>query len=234
MKNSYKIIISLLLNVLFLTGCTKPTPGPDKVFAGEAQGAILGAGAGAVTGFQVGAGTGPGAVVGAGVGAVAGAVQGYMEDSAEEQALKIAKQLKTERRQAVVHEILNDNYKRRLEIHPSRDIYPADLFFVGDESKLCPTGASVVKELAKLNKYRLPWSRLVVASYVKSSDQNSEFSRLLAEKRAKAIGDTLVRNGIEPRRIEARAVVVDAPILIDPLDHPARYSQAIELIPLDR
>lgn len=227
------ILIVLILTIFFV-GCTKPTPGPDKVFAGEAQGAIVGAGAGAVTGFQVGAATGPAAVVGAGLGAVAGAVQGYMEDNAEEQALKIARATKKERQQAVVHEIMNDNLKRRLEIHPSRDIYPADLFFNGDESKLCRTGIPLVGEIAKLNKNRVPWSRLVVAAYVKSSDENSEFSRNLAEKRAKEIGDYFVRSGIEPRRIEARAVVVDGPVLIDPLDRPERYSQAIEFIPLDR
>jgi hypothetical protein len=29
-------------------------------------------------------------------------------------------------------------------------------------------------------------------------------------------------------------VVVDAPVVVDPLDHPDRYSQAIELLVKDR
>jgi len=39
---------------------------------------------------------------------------------------------------------------------------------------------------------------------------------------------------VEPRRLETRAVVVDAPVLIDPNDNPTRYNQAIEIIPVDK
>ena len=213
---------------------TPPIPGPDKQGGGMLSGMVTGAGAGAVTGFQLSAATGPGAAVGAGFGAVAGSIQGAVQDSIEEENIRLAREISKERTIARVHQIVQDHYKRRIQLHPSRDIFPADLFFNGDESTLRPQAIALVKEIASLNKNRMSWSRLVIAAYVKSNDEDAEFPKTLAEKRAREIGDYFVRNGIEPRRIEARAVVIPAPLVIDPLDHPARYNQAIELIPLDR
>lgn len=215
-------------------GCAGPYHGPDKQFAGTLQGAATGAGAGAVTGAQLAAGTGPGALIGAGFGAVAGAIQGIGKDDVEEDVLLLSKDIRRERSRAVAQEILSEHYQRRVELHPTRDIYPADLFFYGDEVKLRPSAVPIVREMARLNKERLAWSRLVVAAYAKASDDDSEFARHLAERRSRELCDQFVRAGIEPRRLETRAVVMNIPILIDPYDRPDRYSQAIELIPLDR
>lgn len=229
---NYKTLIAL--SSLMLVSCVGPVHGPDKQFEGELQGAVTGAGAGAVTGFQVGAGTGPGALVGAGVGAVAGGIQGFGKDQLEEDLLALSANTREEREIAVAHEILQDHYKRRMELHPTRDIYPADLFFLGDEVRLCPSGKLLVKEIAKMNKMRAPWSRLVVAVYTKATDEESEFAQHLVERRSREISDLLVQGGLEPRRIETRGVIMTEPILIDPNDNPARYNQAVELIPLDR
>ncbi|RMG39755.1 MAG: hypothetical protein D6719_12560 [Candidatus Dadabacteria bacterium] len=224
----------ILFLVTLLVGCTGPVPGPDKQGGGLVSGAVTGAGAGAVTGFQLGVGTGAGALAGAGVGAVAGSIQGLAKDLTEEDLLALSARTAEERRRAIVHEILNDHYRRRAELHPTRDIYPADLFFYGDEVKLRPGADLLINEIARLNKTRMPWSRLVVASYVKASDQNSVYAEYLAEKRARAICDELTRAGIEPRRLEARGVIVKQPVLIDPHSRPGRYNQAIEIIPVDK
>ena len=239
--------LTALVVVVFCAACAGPTPGPDKQFSGGLQGAVVGAGTGAVTGFQVGAGTGPGAAVGAGIGAVAGGIQGFAKDSVEEQMLAMARATQSERERAVVHEILSDQWRRRTELHPTREIYPADLFFYGDETKLRPASVPLVLEIARLSKTRLPWSRLVIASYVKSTpaakkeDQGVEgdtkeqtYARHLSLRRAEELGNYFVRAGIEPRRVETRAVIVGNPILVDPNDSPGRYNQAIEIIPLDR
>ena len=220
--------------VLFVSGCAPATPGPDKQFAGSLEGAALGAGSGAITGFHVSAASGPGAAIGAGFGAVVGGLQGLIADQEEEAMLALAAESRGERQRAQVHEILNEHYQRRLELHPSRDIYPADLFFDGDETDLKPGADALVAEMARLNKRRLSWSRLVVASYAKANTPDSEFARHLTERRSRAIGDQLVRSGIEPRRVVTRAVIIDEPVLIDPNDKSSRYNQAIEIIPLDR
>lgn len=224
----------LLAAAVACVGCAPATPGPDKQFAGTLEGAALGAGSGAVTGFHVSAAAGPGAAIGAGFGAVVGGIQGLMADQEEAAMLALAAQSRGERERARVHEILNEHFQRRLELHPTRDIYPADLFFDGDGASLRPGAEALLDEIARLSKRRLPWSRLAIASYAKSSSKDSEFARHLNERRSQAIGDRLVRAGIEPRRVVTRAVVLDQPILIDPHDKISRYNQAIEIIPLDR
>ena len=229
-----RVLLTILLISVFLLSCAEPVPGPDKQGGGMLEGAALGAGAGAITGFQVGAGTGPGAVVGAGVGAVAGSIRGLVKDQEEEDLLALSAATRQERERAIVHEVLRDHYKRRIELHPTRDIYPADLFFDGDDVKLRPSALPILREIAVGTRHRLPWSRIVIASYVKAMNDKSEYAQHLAEKRSRAIFDQFVRIGLEPRRLEARAVIVSAPLLIDPDDNPGRYNQAIELIPLDR
>lgn len=219
---------------LLLSSCAPVLPGPDKQFQGTVLGAASGAGAGAITGFQVASATGPGAAIGAGFGAVMGGVRGAIADSEEDQIVELAHRTAQERARANVHEILAEQMKRRIELHPTREIYPADLFFDGDSVRLRPGGSALVRELARLNERRLPWSRLAVKVYVKAVDPESSYASHLAERRAQALSDLLVKSGLEPRRVVPQAVVVDAPVLVDPLDDPGRYSQAVELVPLDR
>ena len=142
-RSSLGILVCLSL-LLSIGGCAAHSsssseaivPGPDKQAFGTLQGAATGAGAGAVTGFQIGAPTGAGALVGAGFGAVAGGIQGIMQDQSEEQLLALSTQTRRERERAMVHEVLREQYARRLELHPTRDLFPADLFFSGDDVSL--------------------------------------------------------------------------------------------------
>lgn len=220
--------------IFVVSACsTEPVPGPDKQYGEGMMGAVSGAGAGAVTGFQLSSATGPGAAVGAGLGAIAGGISGALKDAEEEDLLATAAHLKHEREIAVAHELLQDHYRRRMELHPSRDIFPAEYFFDSDGVTLKCSAKPLVRELVALNKRRFPWSRLVIATYVKANDPKSEYAQHLAERRARELGDQFVKAGIEPRRIETRAVVMSEPLVLDPLDIPDRYSQAVELIPVD-
>lgn len=232
-RNSTRQIARILGAALILSACT-PAPGPDKQGGGTLAGAAVGAGAGAVTGFQVAAGSGPGALVGAGLGAIAGGVQGAISDEIETEDVAVARSIAREREQAYAQMVLAQHYERRRDLFPTRDIFPADVFFDGDGVAVRPGAAEVVRQLAQMNRDRLSWSRLVVAAYVKSKDPESTYARHLAEERAKAIANLLVRDGIEARRVMARAVIISEPLVIDPDDDIQRYNQAIELIPLDR
>ncbi len=228
-------VFGALVCGLALGACSsRPVAGPDKMFTGEAVGALEGAGAGAVTGAQLSAGAGPGAAVGAGLGAVVGALHGIATDQSEEARLRTEARFKDERARALAQEVLAEQYKRRMELHPARDIFPADLFFKGDSATMCPSGVNLVRELARMNEMRIPYSRLVVAVYAKSLAPQSSYAQHLTEKRSREFVNQLVRAGVQPRRLETRAVVMNAPVLIDPLDDPTRYNQAIEIIPIDR
>lgn len=224
--------------LLFASACTpfegKPTPGPDKQGSGMLTGAALGAGSGAVTGAQLSAGAGPGAFVGAGFGAVYGALQGIGVDLLEEDQLRRKDEEQCLRERAWVQEVLTEHYARRLALHPSRDIFPADLFFDSDSSKLKKQSRLLVREIARYARKRLPSSRLLVVAYVTSPDESSTYAESLSSGRAEEIALQFVQAGIEPRRMVARGVTLTEPLLIDPDDSPGRYRQAVEIVTMDR
>jgi len=234
-KFNSKILLAFLI---CLAGCSYKK-GSDKQGGGTLQGAATGAVSGGITGAQFSSAAGPGIWIGAGLGAVAGAAQGMMADEIEEEQRELGKKIYVEAEISKAQVMLTEHYKRRLEIHPTRDIYPADYFFRSDERELNKVSEALVLELARLNKDRLPWSRLRIINYVKSNDVNLEnyteaYATQLALDRSKAIMNEFIKNGIDPRRIEARAMVVDMPLILDPNDDPARYNQAVEIIPIDR
>jgi len=234
MKDAARVIVAAIATVTI--GCsTRPVEGPDKMFSSTAVGAMEGAGVGAVTGIQATAASGPGVAIGAGFGAALGAIHGVVKDQLEENEMENARRIKVERRRSYAQEALVQHYKRRMAIHPTRDIYPADLFFEGDSAKMCPSGVGIVREIARLNDSRLPYSRLVIAAYAKSvGGEESTYIQHLTDRRSREFVNQLVKAGVEPRRLETRSVIVDAPLLIDPNDDPTRYNQAIEIIPIDR
>lgn len=227
-------ILAYIVLVLLMYGCSAPMRGPDKQGIGVSEGSIMGATTGALYGAQVLSVTGQGALVGAGIGAAAGAIQGMAFDSSEEARLRLSKDIAKELKRAKAQQILGKQYERRLEMHPTREIYPADIFFEGDGVDLTPVAKAIIEELARLHKDRMAWSRLEVRSYVKARDKESSYSKFLGLERAKAIANYLVNRGIEPRRISAKAVLIEDPILLDPFDNLYRYNQAVELIFLDR
>lgn len=229
-------IVAAVVCALAGGGChTKPVEGPDKMFAGTGLGALEGAGAGAITGAQFTAATGPGAAIGAGFGAVMGGIHGAMRDELEDTQMRIGRRTEAEKRRIVAQETLATHYQRRMEMHPGRDIYPADIFFRGDSAKMCPSGVGVVREMAALNRFRLPYSRLVVVAYAKSTGvEDTTYVQHLTDRRSREFVNQLVKAGVEPRRLETRSVIVDGPVLLDPKDDPTRYNQAIEIIPIDR
>lgn len=223
--------------LLTMTACSpftgEPRPGPDKQFTGTFYGALAGAGAGAVTGFETTAAAGPGAWIGAGFGGVFGMLSGLGVDLLEEDELRRADEQQYLREVAWVHEILSEHYARRMELHPNRDIYPADWFFESDSSSLKPEAELLVREIAHFTRRRMPWSRIMVAAYVTSRDSESSYATYVTQRRAEAIATGFVRAGMEARRVRARGITLQEPLLLDPDDYPGRYRQAIEIIPLD-
>ena len=215
-------------------GCTKPVPGPDKQFVGTVEGASTAAGSGAITGFQLGAGTGPGALVGAGIGALVGGIKGATVDSIEEDRIRLTRDIEEEKRKIKAKEVLKEHYDARIEVYPSRDIYPADYFFYKDNADVNASAKYILEEIIKINASQSPWSRFLVASYVRTNDTESVFAKKLAEDRAKKLSNILVKLGLDPRRIVSRGVVMSNPLVLDPQDDPERYNQAIEFKSMDK
>lgn len=210
-----------------------PKPGPDKQSIGTWYGAALGATGGAATGANLGVGTGPGALAGAGFGAIFGMLHGLGVDNLEEEQISRQEEAVRLKELSWAHEVLASQYQRRLELHPSREIYPADLFFADDEVSLRDGADTLLGVLARLTRERKPWAKIVIASYVKGHEEYEDFAVKMARKRADEIATEFVRSGVEPRRIGTKASALRDPILVDPADSPGRYNQAIEIILLD-
>jgi outer membrane protein OmpA-like peptidoglycan-associated protein len=227
-------LISVMVVGLLLAGCMAPRIGPDKEGGGRLVGALTGAGAGAVTGFQLGVGTGPGAAVGAGFGALAGGMRGAVQDAQEEEELRLAQAVKLAEKRSMAQHVIAEFYSKRLQWHPGRDLYPADVFFNEDKIALSARGKAVIDEFGIMNKERFPWSRFGVVVYVKSKEKKSGYAKYIAEHRALEITNRLIRSGIEPRRVESHGMIVSEEVFRDPDEIGQRYAQAVEFIPLDK
>ena len=230
-------VVAALMIGSALGGCAsranRPADPPDNQGVGTLYGAAAGAGSGAVYGAQVGAGSGPGALVGAGLGGVFGAVSGAGLDIIEEDQLAKKEDLDEARETAWAQQVLQQHYARRLELQANRDIFPAEMFFEGDSLTLRPGACVLLKEMARLTKSRMPWSRIKVSAYVTASDLDSSWAVTVTQRRAEEIAMQFVRYGIEPRRLVIEGVPVKEPVLVDPEDSPGRYRQAIEIAAMD-
>ena len=238
----YRANFTRLLGVAFLlnslTACTPfwqhPVSGPDKEIQGTLLGAGLGAGAGAAAAHTLTNAAGPeGAMIGMGFGAFYGWLTGLSHDLIEENQLYRTDQKKVLQDVAWAQDLLTQHYQRRLELHPSRDIFPADWFFDGDSSELRPEAEVLVNQIAHMTRKRMPWSRIVIASYSTSSSPDSQYSTFINKRRASSIARGFITSGVEPRRVFTKSITMPNPVLLDPYDDPFRYRQAIEIIPLD-
>ena len=218
-------------------GCTpfsaQPVPGPDKQASGILFGTGAGAGAGIVTAVQLGVATGPGAWIGAGMGGLFGMFSGLGVDMVEEDQITQMEETKRLEEKNWAQARLAEHYMKRLDLHPNRDIFPADWFFLPDSAEFHPGGEILVQMLAEMTQQRMPWSRIVITAYNTSNDPKSAYAAYITRKRAEAIAFNLIHCGLEPRRILTDAKVTNQPLVVDPNDNSGRYRQAIELVPLD-
>ena len=226
-----RVSLVLLVSGVLLSCSSKAISGPDKQGGGTWSAAAIGAGSGAVLGAQYGAGGG--AVLGAGFGAIIGMLQGVGIDLLEEERLLLDREETQLRNLSLTQEVLAEHYARRLELHPGRDIFPADLFFESDEVVIKKEAKPLVREIAALWRRRMPWSRILIAAYTTSENPKSKYGVFLSKRRAEAIVREFVRAGVQPRRLLARGEILREPVLIDSKDHPNRYYSAVEIVLLD-
>lgn len=227
----------LLLSSFFLSSCsssTKPVPGPDKQGLGLLAGGLLGAGSGMITGAQLAAPSGPGAVIGAAFGAVWGSLHGLGIDLLEEEELRLLQEVDRLHQEIWVQNVLISYYDKKKEIHPDRDIFPADEFFIGDSVNVSYEGRILARAIAQ--RYLTignPASRLMITSYQTSRTKGSTYHTYLGKRRVQSIAREFVLAGLEPRRFMLKSVQLGEPLVDDPYDYSLRYSQAVEFSVLD-
>lgn len=166
-----KILVSTL-SILLVAACT--TPG-KRTAIGAGAGAAVGAGAGALISHATGGKAGTGALIGGLTGLAAGGALGNYYD-------KQAKELA-----AIADVVKGDN---GLQVFLKNDI----LFDVGSAT-LSSQSMSTLNDLNRVLK-KYPKNRIVVQGYTDSTGSD-EYNQTLSERRAQAVYNYLISNGLK-------------------------------------
>jgi outer membrane protein OmpA-like peptidoglycan-associated protein len=180
----------LALGLALLAGCTTHADGTQSVNK-TAVGAGIGAVAGGVLGNRLDKDKrGRGTIIGAVAGAAAGAGLGYMMDRQE---AELREQLASERAQHAVEieRVSDDLLKLTLANEVSFDVNSATV-----KPAFRPSLAQVAEVLQRSD------TQVTVVGHTESTGAES-YNPQLSERRARAVGDQLVRAGVASPRLSA-------------------------------
>ncbi|WP_317705469.1 OmpA family protein [Methylomarinovum caldicuralii] len=188
----------LIPGLMLLAGCTtNPYTGEPQVsktvigtLGGAAAGAALGAAGGAIAGKP-----GTGAAIGAGVGALAGmGVGAYMD-----------------RQEAILRQKLaGTGVRLAREGNNLRLIMPGNITFATNSSEIAPQFYSTLNAIALvLREY--PETLIEITGHTDSTG-SEEYNLQLSQRRAQAVAQYLIAQGVAPNRIIARGMGESMPI----------------------
>lgn len=181
------------------------------------KGAVYGTGAGAAAGAAVGSilGGGEGAWKGAAVGAAIGGLSGgavgyYMDRQKKEMEAVLERQDRVER-----------------EGDTLRVSLPSDVLFDSGSAKLQPGAADKLHRVSDVLE-RYPRTHVEVVGHTDSRGSDSS-NQDLSERRADAVRDTLVRDGVASARISARGVGETRPVATNDTTAGRAMNRRVEL-----
>jgi len=172
-----RLILSVGLAVVFAAGCANA----PKWQQGAAVGGGVGAGAGAIIGHQSGH-TAEGALIGGAVGALTGAFVGAQLDKQQAELSKVAD----------VERPTEDSLVVTLR---------EKVLFDTNEYTLKPGAEDNLAQIADI-LIRYPNTYIRVEGHTDSSGTET-YNQWLSEKRAQAVADFLISQGVDPMRIQS-------------------------------
>lgn len=187
-----------------LAGCAT---GENKNAVNSAGiGAGIGALAGAVIGHQTGK-RNEGALIGAAIGAGIGGAAGHRLDKQQKELERIAETKRTE--QGLITKL------------------KSDILFDSGKADLKPAAKSNIAELAAIMK-KYPENILTVKGHTDATGTD-KVNKPLSEKRAKAVRDTLVANGIPESTITFQGMGSEQPIEIGKTKEALSKNRRVEI-----
>lgn len=196
--------VMFLCAVALLCACT--TPG-KRTAIGAAAGTAVGAGAGALISKATGGSARDGAIYGAAAGLVTGGVIGNYYDKQAKELAKIAEVTKTENGITVTlkNEILFD----------------VDSAVLSDEAK---------KTLLDLNRVlkKYPENIIQVQGHTDSTG-NASYNKTLSEKRAKAVYDFILENGLKTSSLSYVGYGANKPLVANNTAEGRAKNRRVEL-----
>lgn len=217
----HRCAVVCLIVGLAVTGCTTVDPYTRQEQSSQAaKGATIGAIAGAVVGIATGDDASDRrrrALIGAGVGALSGGGIGYYMD---QQEAKLRQRLEGTGVSVTRH---GDNITLNM---------PGNVTFDTDSANIKPNFTEVLESVSLVLK-EYPKTIIEVAGHTDSTGSEA-YNQLLSERRAKAVGGFLRRQGIDDRRIVTRGYGEQYPVAGN--DTPAGREQnrrvELTLVPL--
>ncbi len=183
---------------------TPPPFGMSKSTAGAVVGALLGAGSGAIIGSHRGKAA-QGAAIGAGIGALGGYATGHQIESQDQALDEQDRVIEQQRRElAKNREILEELKRRQLDARETdRGIVvnlPEVLFEFGS-NRLTPAAREKVFHIASVLKEKTSQRRVSIEGHTDAIGSDS-YNLALSERRAQAVAQALVNNGLREKRLK--------------------------------
>lgn len=204
LKIKNAILIAILSAVILISGCSA-----SNTVKGGAIGTVGGGVVGGVIGNQLG-NTTLGVIIGAVVGGTAGALIGnYMDKQAEE----IKKDIEGAKVERVGEGI--------------KITFDSGILFMTNSSSLQSEAKLNISKLAKiLNKY--PDTNVLITGHT-DSDGTEEYNQTLSEKRAKAVSDYAITQGIASSRISMVGLGETEPVASNDTPDGKKLNRRVEI-----
>ena len=214
--NSKVTTCSALVIALSLQACTTVDPYTQEQKTSKAtQGAAIGAAVGAILGVATSNSKKnrmERALAGAGIGAIAGGGAGYYMDTQE---AKLRQQLENT---GVSVTRNGDNIVLNM---------PGNITFEVNKSTLRPDFVDVLNSVALvLKEYKS--TMIEVAGYTDSTGSDS-YNQLLSQQRAQSVTNILIRDGVEPVRIDTVGYGKSRPIASNDTPEGRQQNRRVEL-----
>ncbi len=204
LKVKYVIIAAALIMSIFLYGC-----GASNAVKGGVIGGVAGGVVGGVIGDQLG-NTTLGVLIGATVGGTAGVLIGnHMDNQAEE----IENQV-----DGVTVERVGEGIALKFD---------SGILFGFDSAVLQPKAKENIYKLADILK-KYPDSNILIAGHT-DSDGSEQYNQSLSERRAKAVSDYTLMQGVSSSRLSIVGLGETEPIATNSTDSGKQLNRRVEI-----
>lgn len=195
-----KLVVLSILGTLFLSSCSS-TSEHKRAYTGTAVGAAAGGALGALLG------KGKGALIGAGIGGLAGAYVGGRMDKQAKELEKIAETRRTD--QGLITKL------------------KSDILFDTGKSVLKGEAKTNLTEMANIMK-KYPENVLTINGYTDNTG-SSKVNETLSKKRAEAVRDQLVMNGIPSNVISTNGMGPANPVSSNDTAEGRKLNRRVEI-----
>lgn len=204
LKVKYVIVAAALTMSVFLSGC-----GASNAVKGGVIGGVAGGVVGGVVGDQLG-NTTLGVIIGAAVGGTAGVLIGnHMDKQAEEIDNEI---------EGVTVERVGEGIALKFD---------SGILFGFDSAILQPQAKENIYKLADILK-KYPDSNILIAGHT-DSDGSEQYNQSLSERRAKAVSDYAMMQGVSSSRLSIVGLGETEPIVSNNTDSGKQLNRRVEI-----